>query len=1820
MAEDGIEYGAGFVSLVPSAKGLSAAIGREVERGIGSTGKIFADQGKKSAGIFAKQFSGSSKAVTDLEGLERKLAAAVRAASRQVTEARKDEEAAAAKVTIAETRLQELRDSGTAKASQILAAEDRLTGARRKLDDQSGKLAAAEEKLRQETDKQADELDQASKATDKAGGAWQGFQDKIKSHLSGATRQIDDFASGSAKKAGDAGEDAGRRYGTGFGSTLKALLTSQLITKVGDTLLQGTKDVLKGAYDEAIESQKIGAQTQAAIKATGGAAKVTAPEIEAYATKISNLTGIDDEVIQSGQNMLLTFKNVRNEVGAGNDIFNQATQVATDMGVAMGTEPRKAALQLGKALNDPIKGISALSRVGVTFTEQQKEQIKKMVASGDILGAQKMILGELNSEFSGSAEAQATAGEKMQTTWANFQEDIGTRFMPVLDKVFDFASKTAIPWLGRMIDKIVGWGGKLRELWDRVKGPLDRIRTNLADLLAPVVDNIGSKVGDLLPSFDQVADLIVRVADGIADFIGWIVKGGPGVDLFKTGIVILVAGLAAYQAISTVATAAQWLWNAAMAANPIMIAVIAIAALVAGLIFFFAKTKTGQRIWKAFTGFLTGSIKAVVSWFTDKFLPFFTDKIPAAFRAVLDWVRDKWSGLGDLIMAPISWAGDLVSGALDGVKSAFTGVKDWVGKTWKKGWSATTGWISGAVEKGRDRAGQAVQGVRDKLSAAKDWAGSKFKTSWSNLKGWISDPVGSADNLVRANRDKIQAALNTLDGFGQRVFGPRWSKMKDVLSGPISQAKEYLGKVFGPGGGGIRQIFSDGVDAAGKILDRIKAEAKKPIKFVIETVLENGILAAFRNIATSIGLDSLAKKMHVSLPDGWGASRGGIVPGRSSWRDGDSLIAPRVRPGEAWTVSEAMDSYERSRVLALNRAVLHGRSPAQFRAAWEGRQGLARGGIFKPTRSGRQNPSYAGHSGVDLYGAVGDPIFAVTAGRITYTGAGRGYGNAVFQTALNGLQIVYGHMSKILAKIGQQVAGNQLLGRVGYSGNVRPPGPAGAHVHVETAPSGNFGIASNRAATLRLLGGTLLPPSDGSSGDGLDIFGGLQEKIDAALARLKDVGGGLVGEVVAGLPGQLSQGLIDKISGAVGAGVEWAKGVLNGAGLASILTTALTMNRLPLSLLDNWTRQVQSESGGNPNIVQQITDVNSRAGNRAQGLLQVIPPTFAAYRSKLLPNNPFHPLANAYAAMNYAKNRYSDLEAVIGHGHGYAGGTRSAARGWDVVGERGPELRWFNGGEGILPAGLTKALLGAGKLAGAGRDLVAGFISGIVGSSPAALQAARGMAAGTIATIQDELGTHSPSKVLAQIGVWLNQGLAEGLRGSTSKVTSTITTLTSKVQQAFEARGSATKDKLVEQWTKRVARLKSLIGTEAKLVADRTKLQAKLATARKNVPTGQELKELQARLAAAKKRGTGIAAAQRALDRARTRSGEPAQLQAQIKQISQAMGSQKALAKQLQQAEKQLAAAKKLDPGAASIKAGQAVMKQYAALTDKIKANAKARAKVADELKAAQDKLAEAIKQRTDYAKQIRTQVAESGSIAGLSNVLQSSQITDTLKTQLSNWKTFGDQLAKLKKLGLSNTAYQQLLEAGPEAAGQTAAALLAGGKSAVSQVNSLQSQIDQVGKQLGKTASSTLFDAGVESANGLVKGLKSKESALNKQATTLARQLVAAMKKELQIKSPSKVTGRVGVQTGVGLVNGLDSQLSAVTASGVQLARAAVQPVPAMAGPGYGPDPFGAVPQEINFNGGIYEEQAIRKMISELGRQQRQQNLRYNVAAYANF
>ncbi len=187
---------------------------------------------------------------------------------------------------------------------------------------------------------------------------------------------------------------------------------------------------LKNATDAAMEAESIQAQLNAVLASTGGAAGVSADMANELAISLGLMTKFEDDAIVSGENMLLTFTNI------GKDVFPDATSIMLDMSQALGQDLKSSAIQLGKALQDPVKGVTALQRVGVTFTDEQKTMIETMAEAGDVAGAQKLILAELSKEFGGSAVAAGNTAsgvwERIGNVLGNVSETIGGALLPTI--------------------------------------------------------------------------------------------------------------------------------------------------------------------------------------------------------------------------------------------------------------------------------------------------------------------------------------------------------------------------------------------------------------------------------------------------------------------------------------------------------------------------------------------------------------------------------------------------------------------------------------------------------------------------------------------------------------------------------------------------------------------------------------------------------------------------------------------------------------------------------------------------------------------------------------------------------------------------------------------------------------------------------------------------------------------------------------------------------------------------------------------------------------------------------------------------------------------------------------------------------------------------------------------------------------------------------------------------------------------------------------------------------------------------------------------
>jgi len=430
-----------------------------------------------------------------------------------------------------------------------------------------------------------------------------------------------------------------------------------------------------------------------------------------------------------------TFKNIRNEAGKGNDIFNQATAAALDLSASGFGSVESASKMLGKALNDPLKGITALGRAGVTFTDGQKKQIKALVESGNVLGAQKIIMQEVASQVGGAAKAAADPMQRLGVIAANLKERIGTALLPIIGKVAD--------WLGRFLPKALdraslgfralgaafregdvtsdGFVGAmekigvvLRTAWMGIKALVAAFREGdvTSDGFVGAMEQIGVVTRSV---FDFFKTQVVPRLKSMADFVG---RNKDAMQFLGAAI---LGAVVAFKIITTavkVWTVAQAILNAVLTANPIGLVIVAIGALVGVLILAYTKSETFRRI------------------------------VDTAFRAVqkaaafaFSWVKRNWPLLLGIIIGPVGIATILVIKNWDRIRataaSLWSGLKsiwlsgvrfitlrflDMVGVV-IRGAAKALGWVPGVgpklrsaareFDKFRDRANAALGGVRD---------------------------------------------------------------------------------------------------------------------------------------------------------------------------------------------------------------------------------------------------------------------------------------------------------------------------------------------------------------------------------------------------------------------------------------------------------------------------------------------------------------------------------------------------------------------------------------------------------------------------------------------------------------------------------------------------------------------------------------------------------------------------------------------------------------------------------------------------------------------------------------------------------------------------------------------------------------------------------------------------------------------------------------------------------------------------------------------------------------------------------------------------
>lgn len=361
-----------------------------------------------------------------------------------------------------------------------------------------------------------------------------------------------------------------------------------------------------------------------------------ADRVNAYGDALERQLGIDENTIKATQAKLATFDAVAASADEMGGVFDRATLAAADLAAAGFGEMEGNAVQLGKALQDPVKGMSALGESGVTFTAEQQKVIASLVESGDALAAQELLLQAVEGQVKGTAEATRDDSAAMSLAFGEVVETLGAALLPIMEQV-SAAAQTLADWIVANKDTALALAG------------------TVAALAAGVV----------------AANIALRV---------------------------YTATMVAWNAITKVVTVAQRALNAVMRANPIGLVITVIAGFIAVLVAAYNKSETFRgivdRAFSAVKNAITTAveaagrvvssvwegIKAVFRWSPLGLIIKYWDPIVETFRGIWDRVSGVVQGALDAIRTAIDTVAGVVRGMINGMIAGFNAAIDLANK------------------------------------------------------------------------------------------------------------------------------------------------------------------------------------------------------------------------------------------------------------------------------------------------------------------------------------------------------------------------------------------------------------------------------------------------------------------------------------------------------------------------------------------------------------------------------------------------------------------------------------------------------------------------------------------------------------------------------------------------------------------------------------------------------------------------------------------------------------------------------------------------------------------------------------------------------------------------------------------------------------------------------------------------------------------------------------------------------------------------------------------------------------------------------------
>lgn len=622
----------------------------------------------------------------------------------------------------------------------------------------------------------------------------------------------------------------------------------------------GIGKIFSTGFQEAQDASAGIAQLNAGITSTGNAANVSVKSLTDLASSIQAYSGQTDDSIVKSEQLLLTFTNIRN-VGPDR-IFDQAAEAAANMAAKLGGDAASQSIVLGKALQDPIAGLTSLRRVGVAFTDSQKETITALVKTGDVVGAQKVILSELNTEFGGAAKAagESLPGQLARTKRAfeDISQSIVESFLPIVTPAITSIRDALVGATPAITAFSQEFAVKLTSAIQTAKPVFDGIRDGLSafggflsstvipeilsfgESFKPVFAAIGQAFKDLGPTFASLLPQVLELAKSVsplqivfsslAPVIPEIVTVLGQLAATVTGALgqALVSILPAIQSVAqilaqtlgeTIKTLVPVISEIAQALGPILGSVIqALAPIIGQLAVFLGTLITALAPILDLLSPLISAFLELISPLLQLVGAILTPLIQL-LSAILTPVIAIITTVVNLLLPVLKAQIQIITFVIEVIVNVITWISNLV--AWYINLSAQNTDLNKLISDSWNQISAAIGGAVDFISGTINFLGSVYTSIWQNAIQPALSGIGNAWNflwsgIIQPISDFINGAINTIGSVISSVFG----SIGGIIQGAFGGVVDYIRGVFNTIGDLINGVI-DGINTVAQAASSI---------------------------------------------------------------------------------------------------------------------------------------------------------------------------------------------------------------------------------------------------------------------------------------------------------------------------------------------------------------------------------------------------------------------------------------------------------------------------------------------------------------------------------------------------------------------------------------------------------------------------------------------------------------------------------------------------------------------------------------------------------------------------------------------------------------------------------------------------------------------------------------------------------------------------------------------------------------------------------------------------------------------------------------